>query len=222
MTRIDVYVEAGTTRTFAAAVDWPGWCRSAKDEAGALAALVSYRSRYAAVAARAHLRLPAVGPSDLDVVERVVGNATTNFGAPGIVPELDRVARDGSARRRRRERDAALVEASWQVFDDVVDGAPAVLRKGPRGGGRDRDVIVRHVLDGENSYARKIGVRRPVADPSKPGEMESARRALLDAIRTAEVPEAGSPGWPPAYCARRVAWHVLDHAWEIEDKSPPV
>jgi hypothetical protein len=25
--------------------------------------------------------------------------------------------------------------------------------------------------------------------------------------------------WPPAYAARRIAWHALDHAWEIEDRS---
>lgn len=28
-------------------------------------------------------------------------------------------------------------------------------------------------------------------------------------------------GWPPRYAARRIAWHVLDHAWQIEDRSGP-
>jgi hypothetical protein len=28
-------------------------------------------------------------------------------------------------------------------------------------------------------------------------------------------------GRPPRYAIRRIAWHVLDHAWEIEDKSDP-
>jgi hypothetical protein len=38
-------------------------------------------------------------------------------------------------------------------------------------------------------------------------------------------PNGGTPpvpkGWPPRYAARRIAWHALDHAWEIEDRSEP-
>ena len=26
-------------------------------------------------------------------------------------------------------------------------------------------------------------------------------------------------GWPHRYAARRIAWHVLDHAWEMEDRA---
>ena len=55
---------------------------------------------------------------------------------------------------------SALVAASWTVLDRVVEKAlRSRLRKGPRGGGRDRDAIVEHVLGAETMYARKIGLR---------------------------------------------------------------
>jgi hypothetical protein len=44
---------------------------------------------------------------------------------------------------------------------------------------------------------------------------DQQRAALAAALR------AGAPGgaWPARYVIRRTAWHVLDHAWEIEDRS---
>ena len=45
-TSIPVYLEVGARRTFAGALDWPGWCRSGRDETAALAALVAYGGRY--------------------------------------------------------------------------------------------------------------------------------------------------------------------------------
>jgi hypothetical protein len=29
----------------------------------------------------------------------------------------------------------------------------------------------------------------------------------------------GGKRWLPRYFVRRVAWHALDHAWEIEDRA---
>ena len=199
--KVPVYLEVGKKRVFAAAVDWPGWCRAGKDEAGALEALAAAAPRYAAVAKAAGLQLPAAPV--FEVVERLQGDATTEFGAPGKVPALDRVklpAREG-------ERLAALVEAGWKVLERVIANAPAELRKGPRGGGRDRDKVVEHVVGAEESYARQIGVK----------ERDSAarRKAILVALRE---PAEGTK-WPARYAARRIAWHVLDHAWEIEDRS---
>jgi hypothetical protein len=199
--KLPVYLEVGDRRVFAAAVDWPGWCRAGTDEAGALAALAAWAPRYAAVTKAAGLELPA--ESSFEVVERIKGDATTEFGAPGKVPSLDRE----EASKREGERLAALVEAAWKVLDGVVAGAPAELRKGPRGGGRDRDKVVEHVVGAEESYARQVGVKEkdPVA----------RRRAILEALR---APVEGAK-WPARYAARRIAWHVLDHAWEIEDRS---
>jgi hypothetical protein len=201
MAATPVYLEVGKRRTFACAVDWVGWARSGKDEEAALDALAAYVDRYRVVVERAGLSLPKSAARSFDVVERVDGNATTDFGAPGLVPALD----SAPLTARQADKLALLVEASWAVLEDVVAGAPAALRKGPRGGGRDRDAVVEHVVAAEESYARQLGVRLKAPE---------VRPALLEAIR------ARAEGkWPVRYAARRIAWHVLDHAWEIEDKS---
>jgi len=210
-------VETSSRRTFAGAIDWPGWCRSGRDEALALEALAAYTDRYRAVAAEAHIRFPAAAGRALEVVERQQGSATTDFGAPGAVLERDHAPVDA----REVDRLAALLSASWRILDRVVAGAPPELRKGPRGGGRDRDKIVDHLLDAEAAYARKLGVRlnAPAADDTD--AVAAHRAALLGSLATADPGASRSKGrWPVRYAARRMTWHVLDHAWEIEDRSP--
>jgi hypothetical protein len=134
------------------------------------------------------------------------------------------------ARRRRRflgvpvpaaaRRLAGLVTAAWAVFDQVAAASPAELRKGPRGGGRDRDQLIGHVIGADTAYARKLGVKRKqpaLGDIAALGELRGVIAALLGA------PWDGSPvvpgGWTPRYAARRIAWHVLEHAWEIQDRA---
>lgn len=208
-----VYLEVGAKKVFASAVDWPGWCRSAKTDDGALEALAVYVPRYTVVAKQANVTLPKSAANAFDVVERINGNATTDFGAPGVIPKL---AKDGLT-KAQAERRAALVEASWKVLATVVKGAPASLRKGPRGGGRDRDKIVAHVADAEFAYARKFGVRhKQSADAKAVAAMRADLLAALRAARGDGMPEDGT--WPARYTAHRVAWHVLDHAWEIQDR----
>jgi hypothetical protein len=211
-----VYLEVGTKRVFACSVDWPGWCRSGRDEDVALAALASYAPRYAAVAAAAGVAFDESVGDELDVVDKVPGDTTTNFGAPGKVPRIDSEPLTAAEARRH----AALVAGAWSVLEAVAAGAPGRLRKGPRGGGRDRDPMLEHVLGAESSYARKIGVRhrQPALDDT--AAIKAMRGDIVDCL---EAARAGTPpvpnGWPPRYAARRIAWHVLDHAWEIEDKS---
>jgi hypothetical protein len=198
--RVRVYLEIGGKRTFASAADWPGWSRSGKDVASALENLAAYAPRYMKVAklARKEFRKE---PSFV-VIERTKGNATTDFGAPGI-PAKDEARLLTAAETRRM---IELLEASWKYLDNVRAKAPEELRKGPRGGGRDREKMYQHVLDAEVGYAPAIGLRLIQPD----------RRALLDAIRNSQ------PGtkWPVAYAVRRIAWHALDHAWEMEDRIP--
>ena len=213
-----VYLEVGKKKVFACAVDWPGWDRPGRTEEDALEALSLYVPRYAVVADAAGVRFPSTVARSFDVVERLVGNATTDFGAPDKVADVDRTP----LTRAQARRMAALVEASFTVFADVVADAPAALRKGPRGGGRDRDKIVEHVYESAISYSRALGLRgkRPKWDDGP--TMAEFRAELLDTLRR---PSDGTPatpkGWPPRYTARRIAWHILDHAWEIEDKSDP-
>jgi len=198
--RVRVYVEVGGKRTFASAADWPGWCRSGKDESLALENLAAYAPRYAKVAKLARMEVPA--KPAFTVVERMKGNATTDFGAPGI-PAKDEARRVTAAETTRM---VALLEACWKYLDRVRAKAPEELRKGPRGGGRDREKMYQHVLDAEVGYAPSIGMKLKQPD----------RRALLDAIRKPR----GDTKWPAPYAVRRIAWHALDHAWEMEDRIP--
>jgi hypothetical protein len=201
VTKTRVYVEVGGKRVFASAADWPGWSRGGKDEKAAVEALAAYAPRYAKVAKLAKLEL-ANNPSELAVVERLKGSASTDFGVPGTPAE------DESKPLRAQDLDRllALMQAAWKYLDQVKAKVPRELRKGPRGGGRDRDKMYAHVLDAEVAYAAALRVKLKAPD----------RKALLEALRNPD-PEAK---WPPAYAIRRIAWHALDHAWEMEDRIP--
>jgi hypothetical protein len=213
-----VLLEVGKKRVFACALDWPGWARAGKDEALALEALAGYAPRYAAVPEQAGIAFPARVGERLEVVERLPGDAGTDFGVPGAIADGD----GARTTRAQAQRLAALVQASWAVFDRIRASAPASLRKGPRGGGRDRDKMVDHVLGAEAAYARMLGIkhRQPAIDDQ--AAIAALREAIVEVLR---APSDGSPprpkGWPPRYAARRIAWHVLDHGWEMQDRSEP-
>ena len=214
--KVTVGVEVTPRKAFASALEWPGWTRAGKTPEAALEALAASAPRYANVAHKAKLDFPFDGDVAFDVIEEAEGNATTAFGAPDVRFEADHrrtTAKDG-------ERLAALVAASYAIFDAVVDTAPPTLRKGPRGGGRDRDKIIEHVVGSDGGYARTMGLKGTDANPRDRKAVAGLRKRMLEPIR---APSDGSPiagkKWPPRYAARRVAWHALDHAWEIEDRS---
>lgn len=217
--QFEVGAEATPRRTFAWVIGWPGWCRSGKGEGEgeALAALARYLPRYRAAVAAAGFG-PAEGDfPEFKITERLDGSATTDFGAPSAIGQSDLVAlspEDG-------ERLAALVACSWVGFEAAAELAPRTLRKGPRGGGRDRDRIVEHVRGADFVYARKIGLkqRAEVGDLEAVARLRSAATSALRSPRS-ESPTPGS-GWPLPYYARRSAWHALDHLWEIEDRTDP-
>ena len=197
-----VYLECGAKWTFACALDWPGWCRRGKGDEAAIEELLAYAKRYAAVVDD---KTP-VRDHDVQVVGRIQGNATTDFGAPAMPGEWDTEPLDAA----ERERQVRILESSWRYFDEVVRTAPEELRKGPRGGGRDRDAVRRHVIEGERGYAPKTGVRVPPRTP-----WEEQRTLITEALRRGGT----DTKWPTRYVIRRMAWHVIDHAWEIEDRS---
>jgi hypothetical protein len=216
--KVAVGVEVTPKKAFASALEWPGWTRAGKTPEAALEALAASASRYAKVAKRAKLDFPFDESVTFDVVEEAEGNATTAFGAPDVRFEADQrrtTAKDG-------DRLAAIVAASYAIFDAVVAKAPPTLRKGPRGGGRDRDKIVEHLVGSDGGYARVLGLKGTDADPRDRKAVAELRERMLEPIR---APSDGSPiagkKWPPRYAARRIAWHALDHAWEIEDRSGP-
>ena len=216
--RIAIGVEATPKKTFASALEWPGWSRAGRDEAVAVAVLAASAGRFAIVAHEVGLAFGPVEPGDIRVVERLPGTATTAFGAPDVVFAMDARPTDAAD----GERLATLVRAAWAVLDKVAAIAPAELRKGPRGGGRDRDAIVAHVVAAESAYARRIGLRLREPDPGDVGAVAAIRAAITDVLAR---PTDGGPipggRWPARYAVRRIAWHVLDHAWEIEDRAEP-
>ncbi len=211
-----VYLEIADKRVFACSVDWPGWCRSGRTEDAALEALAAYAPRYQVVAAQAGKRFAATAGDDLDVVERVAGNASTAFGVPGVVPALDGEPLTAATAKRQVE----LVVAAWAVLDDVAATAPAELRKGPRGGGRDRDKMLQHVVGAEAGYGRKLGVKHTEPVLGDTAAIAALRDDIVSVLRAARSGEpVREKGWPPRYAARRIAWHALDHAWEMQDRS---
>jgi hypothetical protein len=213
---IPVYIESGAKKVFACAIDFPGWCRSGKDEQAALEALADYAPRYAEVAKLGKAAFPA--KAEFEVVERVKGTGATDFGIPHEIPEAD--AEPMTARQAARQ--VALLRASWAVLDKVAKASPAELRKGPRGGGRDRDKMLDHVLGAEAAYARQLGVKHPQPELGDNRAVKALRDDIAEALSGASDGSPPKPkGWPPRYALRRIAWHVLDHAWEMQDRRDP-
>jgi hypothetical protein len=204
---IAVRIETGKSRVFAIAIDPPGWARSGKTEEEAIEALLEHGDRYkAATGARIALT------KGVDVVERVKGDGNTDYGVPGSpTTDYDEIT---AAELRRQIK---LLERCWKAFDDAAKKAKGkTLTTGPRGGGRTLAKIVAHQEESERAYIGAIGGDRKAKD---------ARAAFVEALdlrRRGELPDAGPRGgarWTPCEAVRRSAWHALDHAWEIEDRS---
>ena len=221
-TPIRVIVETGTTRVFASAADWPGWARGARDEEAALATLLAYAPRYGSVVSRTGLGFVApVDATSLRVDQRVRGNATTDFGAPGVPARSD-VAAIGDPELARLR---TLLAAGWQAFDAGVEGARGkVLRPGPRGGGRTLTAMIKHVRDAEALYVSALGWPFKTSETGR-ARLEATRAAVLEGLAASargEIAPKGPRGgirWKPRFFARRLVWHALDHLWEIEDRS---
>jgi hypothetical protein len=213
---ITITIEQTPKKVFASAADWPGWSRSGKTEELALEALAAYAPRYSPVAPDGYPK--KVELDDLDVVERNEGSAGTEFGVPSRPSRLD--ARPTTADEAARL--AAIVEAAWALFDRIAKNAPAELRKGPRGGGRDTAKIVAHVMESDGAYANEIGIKVSGFAPDDRAAIQAMRDGMLEVLRAARDgdPLAGRR-WPARYAAHRIAWHALDHAWEIEDRREP-
>ena len=214
-----VLVERGNKKVFATAVDWPGWSRGAKTGDEALARLIEYGPRYkrSVGTAAAALELPR-SITDLDVVLDTKGDANVDYGVPHTIVELDReMVSDAGL-----EREIGLLEAAWNAFEAAAaKAAGKTLTSGPRGGGRSVAQMVGHVHEADRAYIGALGAKAP---PGSDGR-SATTRAFVDAVHAkirGELPERGPRGgerWPARYAIRRSAWHALDHAWEIEDRS---
>jgi hypothetical protein len=219
---VRVMVERGKKkRSVASAFDWPGWDRSAKTDDDAVRVLAAYRPRYAKIAALAGLGDEFAATWDLEVVERLEGTGMTDFyGVSGRAagPEHEQMT------AAECERKIALLRACWTYFDGVAARVSAELRKGPSGGGRDRDRIVRHANGAEIvEFAPKVGVK--TADDvwqdadGHPEELRAHRDAFCAALREHNAEGAPARSWTVQFLIRRCAYHMLDHAWEMEDRD---
>jgi hypothetical protein len=216
---IRVMMELGRKKPVAVAVafDWPGWERSGKSEEDALRVLDTYRGRYARVAELAGIAEEFSGIGEPVVVERIEGIGMTDFyglSMRAARPEGEQMS-DAAC-----ERKIALLRACWTYFDAVASRVSAELRKGPRGGGRDRDRIIQHVNNVETGdFALKVGVVTPPEAWRDPGALQAYRDAFCAAIRDYNARDAAARNWTVQFVLRHSAYHVLDHAWEMEDRD---
>jgi hypothetical protein len=215
---IRVMVEQGRKkRTVASAFDWPGWDRFAKTEVDALAMLERYRTRYAPVARRAGFGAAFDANGDLEVVERLEGTGMTDYygvSCRSATPEY------GPMTEAECQRKVALLRACWGTFDEVAARVSPDLRLGPRGGGRDRDQIVRHTNGAEIfEFAKKVGVVVDLDTRQDPGRLQAYRDAFAEAILEHAARGEPARSWTLPFLIRRCAYHMLDHAWEMEDRD---
>jgi hypothetical protein len=202
----------------ASAWDWPGLERNGRTTEDALAKLEAYLPRYAAVAKRARLKGEFEPQAEIDVVERYEGNTSTDFwGISWVSCELDRQPISVDEWERRM----ALLRACWNEFDDVAARVSSELKKGPRGGGRNRDEIINHVFGNERvQFSKRVGVETPPGVMLTQEGLEAHRDAFIDGLRAyhAEGRRVGRT-WTLSYLLRHTAYHVMDHAWEMEDRD---
>jgi hypothetical protein len=218
--KLRVILEIGKKRRVAAgAIDWPGLDRWGTSEDEALAKLSSYLLRYAGVAERAGMAEGFNGSRDVEVVERVPGSSSTDFWGIAHVPsEFEREVLSAADLERRLD----LLRACWAHFDDTAARVSAELRPQPRGGGRSREQIIRHVYANEpEQFSRKIEVRTPREVVLTPDGLATHRQEYLDAIRAYNAEGKAARTWPIQFLVRRTAHHVMDHAWEMEDRDNP-
>lgn len=82
----------------------------------------------------------------VEVVESYPGTGSTDFwGISFAFSSNDHRAISDEA----LERELTLMRACWAFFDGVRSRVSAEMQRGPRGGGRDRDRIVRHTFGAE-------------------------------------------------------------------------
>jgi len=206
-------------RSVAFSLDWPGWSRGAKTVALALDTLESYRERYRPVATLAGMTSEFDASGPIEVVEDRVGTGSTDFWGISFSPSATEQGPMGEA---ELERGITLLQACWAYFDGVAARVSPEMRKGPRGGGRDRDRIIRHTIRTESEdFAKQVGLRIPEEAALSPDGLRHHREAYVAAMRAynaGQVPRRMRT-WTLLFLIRHSAFHTLDHAWEMEDKD---
>ena len=218
---VRVVVERGpkNKRSVAFSTDWPGWSRGAKTAEIALETLEAYRDRYRPIAALAGMLSEFDAAGRLKVVEDKVGTGSSDFWGISFAPSS---REQGPMREAELERAITLLQACWTFFDGVAARVSPEMRKGPRGGGRDRDKIIRHTIRTESEdFAKQVGLRIEEGAALTPAGLRRHRKSYVAALRAyngGEVPRR-MRSWTLPFLIRHSAFHTLDHAWEMEDKD---
>jgi hypothetical protein len=214
--RVVVEVGPKEKKYVAVARDWPGLERGAKTLEGAVETLFEYVPRYLKVAKLAKRDAELAGVTKVKVLERYPGTGSTDFwGISFAFSTFDQRAMS----KDELERELSLMRACWTYFDQVRSRVSAEMRKGPRGGGRDRDRIVRHTLGAELDFAKKLGMPMPDEVITDTKALKTYRDAYCAAIRQHFAQGSMARSWPLRYLIRHTAFHTMDHTWEMEDKD---
>jgi hypothetical protein len=206
-------------RSVAFAIDWPGWSRGAKTAEIAVETLEAYRERYRPIADLAGMarEFDAAGP--LEIVEDRIGAGSTDFWGISFSPST---TEHGPLSDAEFDRSITLLQACWTFFDAVAARVSPEMRKGPRGGGRDRNRIIRHTIRTESEdFAKQVGLRIPEEAALTPDGLRQHRKTYVEAMRAYNAGEVEKRmrSWTLPFLIRHSAFHTLDHAWEMEDKD---
>ena len=214
--RVTLEIGPKGKKVAAVAPDWPGLERGATTREAAIERILSYVPRYAAVTKLAGMEAAFATITAVDVVELVPGTGSTDFwGISFAFSSIDQQVLSDEA----LERELTLMRACWAFFDDVRSRVSAEMQRGPRGGGRDRDYIVRHTFAAEMDWAKKLGVLTPLDVMLTDEGLKAHRDAYCSAIRALHSQSKMARTWPLRYLIRHTAFHTLDHTWEMEDKD---
>jgi hypothetical protein len=178
--RVTLEIGPKGKKVAAVAPDWPGLERGAKSGEEAIEKLRSYIPRYSQVAKLAGMNAEFDAIKNVDVVEQYPGTGSTDFwGISFAFSSIDKADMSSD----ELERELALMQACWAFFDDVRRRVSAEMQKGPRGGGRDRDRIVRHTFAAEQDWAKGVGVQTPDGAMLTDEGLKAHRAAYCHAIR---------------------------------------
>src|SRR4051812_23132998 len=196
-------------RSVAFGLDWPGWSRGAKSAELAVETLESYRGRYRPVTDLAGMapEFDAAGP--LEIIEDRVGPGSTDFWGISFAASS---TEHGPMDNADFDRAITLLRASWSFFDSVAARVSPEMRKGPRGGGRDRDRIISHVIITESQgFANGVGLRIPDGAALIPEGLAQYREDYIAAMRAYNAGEVKRRmrSWTLPFLIRHSAFHTL-------------
>lgn len=203
------------------AIDWPGLERNGKSPDEAFTKMESYRARYQAIANRAEFGQAFETEPAGKIVQEYEGTGSTDFWGISFAhgPNDHEAMSDDDV-----ERHLALLNACWDEFDEIGMRVSPELKRGPRGGGRNRDEIVGHLVASELQWLRKLDIRPDFREILPPVQRREHHQRVLAELRRRHqeglpVKSKTGPPWTVRFTIRHLAYHVMDHAWEMEDKD---